>query len=256
MTQRQINLGVLTLIAIGAILVLVTEVVEQLPVSLVLTTIGAVLLFVALLFAYWKGWDSAADWAVITLIFLVGLGLPEPFVSHQVSYALLIPPTVALVLAKSNWLIIAAMLVYLIILVRAGLGGIYADPIYLLTYIMVVGGAVGARMMTNIALHTAQTELHERKQAEATLERERQLLQHMVDSAPTAIAMFDHRMCYLAFSQKWLSDYLALVAGDGVRHEALLGQSYYETLPTVPMHWKVSHQQALAGKAVSVPEER
>ena len=256
MTQRKINIGVLALLAVGIALVLISEIVEGLPFILVLITAGTVLLFIGLLFAYWKGWDGARHWAVIGIVLVAGLGLPEPYVSSEASYGLLIPPIVALVLATSNSLIVAAASVYLIVLTRAGFGGVYADPIYALLYSMVVGGVVGARMMTNMALRTARTEIHERLQAEAALERERRLLQHMVDSAPTAIAMFDREMCYLAHSRKWLSDYLAPVAGEGFQTTVLLGQSHYEAFPAVPEHWKASYEQALAGNAVSVPEER
>ncbi len=156
MTQRRITLGVLVLLTVGIALVLVSMLVERLPFSLVLATASTVLLFSGLLFANWKGWEGARHWVVVAIVVVVGLGLPEPYVSREASYTLLLPPIVALVLATSNWLIVAAASVYLIVLMRAGFGGIYADPTYMLLYAMVVGGVVSARMMTNMALRTAR----------------------------------------------------------------------------------------------------
>src|SRR5687768_10391100 len=130
MKQRQINLGVLLLMVVGAALVIVGELVQQEDLLLVLTTAGAALLLAGLFFAYWKGYDQARYIVVIAIVFVIGLALPEPYVSREASYALLIPPTVALVLASPIWVVGSALLVYIIILARAGLQGVYSDPIY------------------------------------------------------------------------------------------------------------------------------
>lgn len=61
-----------------------------------------------------------------------------------------------------------------------------------------------------------------------------------IDQAPTAIAMFDNEMRYIAASRKWYEDYK-------LEEEDITGKSHYEIFPNMPEAWKVVHQQCLAG---------
>lgn len=65
-------------------------------------------------------------------------------------------------------------------------------------------------------------------------------LQLFIENAPVAIALFDRNMRYLATSRCWLEDYK--LSSDG-----LLGKSHYDIFPEIPAHWKIAHQQCLAG---------
>ena len=92
-------------------------------------------------------------------------------------------------------------------------------------------------------LDTTQSRL-----AHEVLERERFFLGETIQKAPIAIAMLDTEMRYLAWSERWITDYA--LAG-----RPLLGRSHYEIFPDIPERWKALHQRALAGEALANPED-
>jgi PAS domain S-box-containing protein len=69
------------------------------------------------------------------------------------------------------------------------------------------------------------------------------IFRRFIDSAPAAIAMFDHDMRYLAASRRWMEDYQL---GD----RDILGQSHYEIFPEIPKRWKDVHLKGLGGEVI------
>ena len=67
-----------------------------------------------------------------------------------------------------------------------------------------------------------------------------------IDEAPSAIAMFDTNMVYMAASKKWLSDYNI--------DESVIGKSHYEVFPEIGDDWKKIHKECLNG-AVNTCDE-
>lgn len=61
-----------------------------------------------------------------------------------------------------------------------------------------------------------------------------------IDQAPSAIAMFDNNICYLAASGKWLTDY-------HLEGREILGKSHYEIFPEIGEQWKKIHRECLQG---------
>lgn len=88
-----------------------------------------------------------------------------------------------------------------------------------------------------------------RKQAEEAVVRAYSQLQAFVTYAPAAVAMFDTNMRYVAYSQKWLSDY-------DLEGQQLSGKSHYDVFPDIPQRWKDIHDRALAGVPESCDEDR
>ena len=94
-----------------------------------------------------------------------------------------------------------------------------------------------------------QTELAERKQAEAALREREALLRLFVQYAPAGIAMFDKDMRYVMTSQRWVDEYnLGSV-------ESTIGRSHYEIFPEIPEQWRQIHQRSLAGAIEKCDED-
>lgn len=62
-----------------------------------------------------------------------------------------------------------------------------------------------------------------------------------INQNPSAIAMVDRDMRYLAASQKWKMDY-------GLGDREILGFSHYDIFPEIPERWKEIHRKCLAGE--------
>ncbi len=69
------------------------------------------------------------------------------------------------------------------------------------------------------------------------------------DRAPSAIAVFDRDMRYLAASRRWYDDY---ELGD----QQILGRCHYDVFPDAPERWKAEHARCLAGETVLCEEDR
>ncbi|MCK8522275.1 PAS domain-containing protein [Aquimarina sp. D1M17] len=70
-----------------------------------------------------------------------------------------------------------------------------------------------------------------------------------IEQAPTAIAMFDRDMNYLAASQEWCKVF-------DIENQEIVGESHYKVLPTYANKWKVSHRKCLGGTVIKNEEER
>lgn len=106
-----------------------------------------------------------------------------------------------------------------------------------------------------VGTHTNVTLL---KEKEALLEkytavkRQNQLLENnrfFIEQTPTAIAMFDRNMCYMAASEKWKADY-------GLTQIDIIDKSHYEVLPEIPDAWKAIHQRCLTGITEQKDEDK
>jgi diguanylate cyclase (GGDEF)-like protein/PAS domain S-box-containing protein len=83
-------------------------------------------------------------------------------------------------------------------------------------------------------------DISERKKAEAALRESAEKLRLFIHYSPSAIAMFDGDMRYIAVSHRWLIDY-------GLGEQELVGRSHYDIFPDLPEHWKELHRRSLAG---------
>ncbi len=91
-------------------------------------------------------------------------------------------------------------------------------------------------------------DITERKKAEETIQRNRLILQLLVEYAPAAIAMFDNEMKYLVCSKRFLKDY-------ELNESDIVGKSHYEIFPEVPERWKEIHRNCLSGKIERCEED-
>lgn len=88
--------------------------------------------------------------------------------------------------------------------------------------------------------HLDVTEIENNKRK---LEADYKQLFEMVKEMPTAIALLDKNICYLAHSDRWLSDY-------GLQGQNIIGKSHYEVFPDIPQHWREIHQRVAHGESI------
>lgn len=69
------------------------------------------------------------------------------------------------------------------------------------------------------------------------------LIKNIVEKMPSAIAVLDREMRYVAISDRWLSDY-------NIRQD-IIGKSHYEVFPDTPERWKKLHEVAMEGRSLS-----
>ncbi len=88
------------------------------------------------------------------------------------------------------------------------------------------------------------------KNAEATLLRTEAQLRAFITNAPTAIAMFDNGLHYLAYSERWLEDY-------GLQGQDLIGRHHYDVFPSIRQNefWKDVHRRCLQGEIIRKEED-
>jgi PAS domain S-box-containing protein len=70
-----------------------------------------------------------------------------------------------------------------------------------------------------------------------------------IKEAPSAMAMLDNDMRYVAVSDKWITDYK-------LEDDDIVGKSYYKTFPYLEEEWMYIHKNCLNGKSYSTEESR
>ncbi|MEQ8364231.1 MAG: PAS domain S-box protein [Cyclobacteriaceae bacterium] len=91
-----------------------------------------------------------------------------------------------------------------------------------------------------IRLTGANWDVTDLKEAELALVESTQRNKVFVDQAPSAIAMFDTEMRYIAASNEWKSDYK-------LEGQEIVGKSHYEIFPEIGDDWKAIHKECLEG---------
>ena len=80
----------------------------------------------------------------------------------------------------------------------------------------------------------------ERKDQEAILVKQEQFA-NFITNTPAAVAIFDTKMNYIAYSQHWIDSLL-------IQEQDLVGQNHYEIFPNMPQKWKAINDLCLKGE--------
>jgi len=180
-TERQIRLGLFILMTFG--MLMLTILVFTTPSAQVISKIIASSLFLcfgALLLAYRRGWEYARPIAVVAITILMGVGIPDSNpdnISQQITFAVLLPPVVALLLTDPIWVLGSGIAILAIVIARAGGSGVYTSPIELTLYFVVIGGMVLSRLATDAAQGIAAANARAEEALRVSEHRETELVQ-------------------------------------------------------------------------------
>ena len=194
-TQRQIHLGLFMLMTLGTLML--TILVFATPSAQITSKIiasGLFLCFGGLLLAYRRGWEYARPIAVVAVTLLMGVGIPSSNpdnIAQQITWAVLLPPIVALLLTEPGWVLGSGITILAIVIARAGGRGVYTSPIELTLYSVLIGGMVLSRLATDAAQHIAAANARAEAALRVSEHREGELthsnaeLQRLIDEIRT-----------------------------------------------------------------------
>jgi anti-anti-sigma regulatory factor len=166
LTQRNVTLSMLSLLTATSVLLCITYLIIGDRVLVLLAGAG-ILIEGALLVLYWRGWDGARYAIVAIVTLMIALGLPEPYLTQQITLAICIAPVIALIVASPAWVVGSALVLYTVLLLRAGGQGIYASPQTLIVFALIVGGMILARLVADTALRAADENARQADEARA-----------------------------------------------------------------------------------------
>ncbi len=97
-------------------------------------------------------------------------------------------------------------------------------------------------------VHATVRDITPQKKVETATHKRRELLQRFITYAPAALAMFDHKMRYLAVSRRWLEE-------NHLNGKEIIGRSHYDVIPDIPERWKEAHRRGLTGEKLRKEED-
>lgn len=121
-----------------------------------------------------------------------------------------------------------------------------ADIKKLKRYLVATFSGISVAIVIIFLLGYFNRRLAEQKRALGESEEQMRLL---ITNSPASLAMFDRNMCYIATSNRWLSDHR-------LSEQNLVGRSHYEVFPEIPERWRAIHQRCLAGATEKCEEDR
>ena len=224
-TQRQVTLGLLGLLSGASLLtslILIMDAVlgtgDNYEPSVTATTSIACLIIIAMFVAYWRGWELARYIVLVALTLVIGLTTPEPFVTQSASITIFIPPALALILATPAWVVGSALMTYLILLIRAAGAGTYANPVTMLITVIVIGGIVLGRLITETAQRNAEDQA---RRADAEKERAEAQSQELAEANELMTQQLDQQQQLLTLVTTMEAP--AVTLADGVLFVPIVG---------------------------------
>lgn len=132
------------------------------------------LLFVPVLFVCLLGIWRRQHWAGPTIALstaaLVGLFIPEPFVTQYIAVGALFPPMIAILVARFWWMPVAQVVSITVLLWRAEFQGVYTDPLALILIGAIVGCLCVNRGLVELSNRRREAALRELQHINETLD--------------------------------------------------------------------------------------
>lgn len=185
-TFRHVVLVLLALLASVSTLSFVSLLIQPLGTLALISAIAASILYWALFAFYWRGAEWVRPVAVVFSALAVALFATQGvFLIDRPTVTIFIPVMLALVLTGPTWVVGVGVLQLVILIIRSQ-GGPYVEPLFLMIYVLVVGGMALSRVLTDMAQREAEenasraaaalesAELQRRDLAQKALELEQQ----------------------------------------------------------------------------------
>lgn len=198
LTQRWINRSVFVLFASCAWLITGAMLYTGMPQLTVVLCLVSATLISGLSVAYWRGWAAARYLLIAIAVLFTCLGLPEHYLTDEISLAVLIPPALALLLTEPRWVVGTIVGMFGILVARSGFQSIYIEPIGLTIQLILYGLLLLSRLATdnaqrleylNTRLQEATTRAEQESAASARqaaeLAERNQQQQHLLDLVAT-----------------------------------------------------------------------
>lgn len=180
-TQRNSILGFLVLLTVGGLIVTFLQFFSSQPMSDALLTLAETVVVMALLFAYWRGWEPAR-FIVVGLITLAIMFTQVEFaVTQHFHLVLFLPPVVALVFLRPLGIAITAGIMIFSLIFGTFWFNSTIAPADLILYCMLVGGMVIARMVLETSVRITQEARIQAVQAAQALEMANAQLESQVE---------------------------------------------------------------------------
>lgn len=169
-TPRHLAIGILSLFCVATFVVILLDIARGIVTTLTYIDAFALLIFVGLLWAAWRGWAYIGHIIVGFITLLAASALDEPFLTQQFSGVVLIPAMVALVLTNARWILGSAVVILALLIARAGGQSIYLEPINFIIYVICIGSLLLARLVAVGAMQRAEQAQAEAAAAAAALQ--------------------------------------------------------------------------------------
>lgn len=169
---RQVALTLIALQASISTLALIYLLIRPLDTLSLISTVVTTILYWVLFVFYWRGAEWVRPVVVVFSALAVSVFATQGvFLVDRPTATIFAPVMLALVLTNPAWVVGVGVLQIVILLVRAQ-GGPYAEPLFLMIYLLVVGGMALSRVLTDTAQHAAEESA--RRTAEALVHSEQQ----------------------------------------------------------------------------------
>src|SRR5262245_9239976 len=142
MTQRQVVIGLFVVQLVAVLLILAGQIQVQGDRAVTLLVVASALVIAGLLLAYWRGWELARYLNVGIITIVIGLGLPEPYITQITTPVALIPPALALILAEPAWIIGSMVAVIAMMIYRGGGHSAYSGDLRTVGAILILTAAM------------------------------------------------------------------------------------------------------------------
>ncbi|HEY1015347.1 MAG TPA: STAS domain-containing protein [Herpetosiphonaceae bacterium] len=155
--RRTVILSLFGLQLAGCLLVVLGEVFDRSSPQLLAYSISGLVMSLGVALLYWAGWEPARLINIGIVTVLIGAALPQELITDSLSFMVLVPAALAMILGGPGWIAGTGAAMFLIITVRAGgFDHAYVDIRTFAAYLLIIGSMALGRIIADSAETTAE----------------------------------------------------------------------------------------------------